>query len=71
MATTLRELAVKVKNSPIHDARGFIRALPEVFGELSSSQAFIQAVSSWVHSLYEHGAARTLEIALERSGNRL
>jgi mannitol 2-dehydrogenase len=64
MAQKLRELSIKVIDSPNHHAESFISGLPEVFGELSSSQTFIQTVSSWVHSLYVHGAPKTLLSAL-------
>lgn len=64
-STQLRALAASVSTDPSHDASAFLRGLPFVFGDLSTSPELTRAVSAWLRSLYSVGARATLREALK------
>lgn len=64
-ASELLRLGKAVADSPSHDARIFISALPLVFGELSSDPRFTDQVSQMVSMLYKDGARKTLTFVLK------
>jgi mannitol 2-dehydrogenase len=64
-ASQLRELALRVKEDPTHDASPFIKGLPLIFGDLAAAPEFVRAVSSSLRSLYTVGARATLRDMLQ------
>ena len=64
-AAELQKLGKAVADSPTHDARIFMSALPLVFGELASEPRFTDLVCQMVSMLYRDGARKTLKYALK------